>query len=80
VCDPDQLIQKLSPVARCQRLLVTHGMLDPMIPVVLLRRQIERLKSAGLQIEWHEFVKPHTIAGETELIVIRDFIKAGYES
>jgi len=33
------------------------------------------LKSAGLDIEWHEFVKEHTIAGEQELEVIRRFIR-----
>jgi len=37
-----------------------------------------RLKTAGLHIEWHEFVKPHTIAGEDELEVIRKFVRAGY--
>jgi predicted esterase len=35
------------------------------------------LKSAGLQVEWHEFVKAHTIAGDQELEVIRDFVRAG---
>ncbi len=39
-----------------------------------------RLKAAGLNIEWHEFVKPHTIAGEAELAVLRDFVRGGYES
>jgi len=37
------------------------------------------LKAAGLKIEWHEFVKPHTIAGEPELEVIRQFIRRGFE-
>lgn len=79
VCEPDQLLEELSPVARQQRLLVTHGFMDPIIPFAMVHDQIHRLKSAGLSIEWHEFVKAHNIAGEAELEVIRNFISAGYK-
>jgi len=78
ICDPEKLVAELSLVAIQQRVLVTHGTLDPMIPFALVREQINILKGAGLHIEWHEFVKPHTIAGEAELEVIRNFIRAGY--
>ncbi len=78
VCEPDKLVEELSPVAMQQRLLITHGTLDPMIPFAQVREQINILKAAGLHIEWHEFVKPHTIAGEDELEVIRKFVRAGY--
>jgi len=71
---PEQLVQQLSPVAREQRLLMTHGTLDTLIPVAPVRMQVNVLKAAGLQIEWHEFVKDHTIAGEQEVEVIRRFI------
>jgi hypothetical protein len=49
-----------------------------MIPFALVREQINLLKGAGLHLEWHEFVKPHTIAGEPELEVIRKFIRDGF--
>ena len=78
VCNPEKLIAQLSPVAFKQRLLLTHGTLDPLIPFALVREQVNALKAAGLHIEWHEFVKEHTIAGEAELKVIRDFIKRSY--
>lgn len=78
VCEPETLIKELSPVAFEQRLLVTHGKLDPLIPFALVREQINMLKAAGLHIEWHELVKAHTIAGEDELEIIRNFIRAGY--
>ncbi|SPE51504.1 Phospholipase/Carboxylesterase [Verrucomicrobia bacterium] len=80
VCEPQKLIAELSPVALRQRLLITHGTEDPMIPLPAVRAQIKLLQSAGVQIEWHEFAKAHTIAGEEELAVIRNFICAGYES
>lgn len=78
VCEPEKLVRELSPVAREQRLLVTHGTLDPMIPFARVREQIHFLKAAGLNITFHEFFKEHTIAGEAELKVIRTFASAGY--
>ena len=69
---------ELSPVAKEQRFLITHGMFDDLIPFERVREQVQRLKKAGLQIEWHEFAKEHTIAGEDEVRVIREFIERGY--
>lgn len=78
VCEPEQLAREMSPVARQQRLLVTHGQWDPVIPFALARRQTRQLKAAGVNLEWHEFNKDHTIAGEPELALIRDFIRSCY--
>jgi hypothetical protein len=36
------------------------------------------LKTAGLNVQWNEFLKEHTIHGEEEIAVIREFIRAGY--
>ena len=78
VCEPGKLLEELSPVARQQRLLMTHGTDDPLIPIAGVRRQIPLLKAAGLSVEWREFPKMHTIHGGEELGVIRDFVRAGY--
>ncbi len=80
VCEPETLLQELSPVAREQRLLVTHGVMDPLIPFAVVRDQIHALKGAGLNVEWHEFVKAHNIAGEHELDIIRQFLIASCET
>jgi len=77
VCRPERLVKELSPVALQQRLLVTHGTQDPMIRFAVMREQINFLKAAGLNIEWHEFQKEHTII-EPELELVREFIRAGY--
>ena len=77
VCEPEKLLKELSPVAMQQRLLATHGTLDPLIPFAMARGQIQQLKAAGLNVEWHEFAKVHTIA-EDEIAVVRDFVRAGY--
>jgi phospholipase/carboxylesterase len=78
VFEPEQAAAELSPIARQQRFLVTHGYQDPILPFLETQKQINLLKGAGLNISWHEFVKAHNIAGEAELSVIRDFIVAGY--
>jgi predicted esterase len=80
VHEPERLAKELSPVALQQRFLITHGILDPMVPFAEVRKQVNLLKGAGLNIQWQEFVKPHTIAGEEELSVIRNFVRAGYAS
>jgi phospholipase/carboxylesterase len=76
VHEPERLLGRLSPEARNQRFLVTHGSADPLIPLAPVRGQIESLRKAGLNIDWREFRKEHTIAGEEELSVIRDFLIA----
>ncbi len=78
VYEPERLVKELSPVAKEQRFLVTHGFQDPIIPFAMARDEIKILKAAGLNIAWHELMKAHTIAGEAEVAIIRDFIVAGY--
>jgi phospholipase/carboxylesterase len=76
---PAQLVQELSPVAREQHFLLTHGTLDPLIRVELVRPAIAQLQAAGLKIEWHEFPKAHTIAERGELELIRLFASAAMD-
>jgi len=78
VWEPETLIRELPAAALRQRLLLTHGTADPMLPIARTRAQIPLLQAAGLNVTWREFPKAHTIAGEPELAVIRDFIRAGY--
>jgi phospholipase/carboxylesterase len=78
VFEPEKLVRELAATARQQRFLVTHGTFDPLIPIAQVRPQIQLLKAQGLQIDWHEFAKEHTIAGDAELAVIRKFIVASY--
>lgn len=75
VHEPGTLIAESSAVARQQRFLITHGTHDPLIPIEPVREQMQLLQKAGFQIEWHELAKEHTIAGETEIDLIRRFIE-----
>jgi phospholipase/carboxylesterase len=78
VFEVGKLVQEFSPVARQQRLLMTHGTADPLIPIEKVRPQIPSLQAAGVNVAWREFAKVHTIQGETEMAVIRKFVRAGY--
>lgn len=75
ICEADKVLKELSPIAKQQKFLVTHGTHDPVVAFERTRKQIVAAQSAGLNIAWHEFVKPHTIAGEEEMRVIREFVK-----
>ena len=74
----EKTVKELSPVARQQRLLMTHGTADPVIPIEIVRPLIPPLKAGGVKVEWREFPKVHTIQGESELALIREFVRAGY--
>lgn len=78
VFEIENLIRDLTPVARSQRLLMTHGHFDPLLPFAEAQQQARQLKSAGLNIAWHEFPKEHTIYGAEEITAIREFVRAGY--
>lgn len=80
VHEPEQLLKELAPCAKEQRILVTHGTSDPLIPFQQVKKQMLQLKDAGLQLDWREFHKAHTIAGDEELDVIRNFVAASYTS
>jgi len=77
VFELDNLLRQLTPVARSQRLLVTHGHFDSLIPCADTRQQIQQLQAAGLAVEWHEFPKDHSVYGAEEMAVIREFVRAG---
>ena len=74
VWQPEELLRELSPVAKAQRALFTHGTRDPLIPLAPVRAQVAQLKAAGLDLTWREFDKVHTVAGEPELAVVRGFL------
>ncbi len=78
IWEPEELLRELSPEARRQHALFTHGTRDPLIPIAPVREQAEQLRVAGIDLTWREFDKVHTVAGEPELAVIRDFLTKAF--
>lgn len=71
---PETVVKRFGSAARQQRFLITHGQWDPLIPLEPVRNQMKLLQAAGVQLTWREFAKEHTIAGEEEIGVIREFV------
>jgi phospholipase/carboxylesterase len=57
-----------------QRILMTHGTADQVIPIAVTRPQAHRLQGLGLDLTWREYAKAHGLDTESELGEIRDFI------
>lgn len=68
------LLAEASSVVGEQRFFITHGCLDPLIPIGPVREEVQKLMRKGISIEWREFEKDHTIAGEEEIEAIRRFV------
>lgn len=60
--------------ARQQRLLVTHGTEDPLIPWQPVERQMRRLQELGVPLTWRLYDKEHTLDPQQELGDIRTFL------
>ncbi len=73
VSDAAKLIREVSPASKATPVLVTHGTLDPVIPCAKVRQQMAELRATGLNLEWVEFRKEHTIIRE-ETKLFREFI------
>lgn len=71
---PAALLAEATEEAQNRSFLITHGQHDPMIPLEPVRTEVEKMQRNGIQAAWHEFSKEHTIAGEEELKVIREFV------
>jgi phospholipase/carboxylesterase len=78
VFEIENLQKEFSAFARQQRLLITHGNFDSVIPFDPVRAQVKKLQAAGLNVQWREFPKAHTVHGEAEVAIIREFVRAGY--
>jgi len=70
----DQLLSEASAEGKNRHFLITHGQHDPMIPLAPVKIEVEKMQQHGIDAEWREFAKEHTIAGEEELDVIRQFV------
>jgi len=66
--------EKFSPVASTQKILVTHGTRDPLLPYTETQAQIAALKGMGLQIDWKSYEKEHTVDPHQEVGHIREFL------
>ena len=65
VNEPENLIKKLSPIAKEQKFLITHGTTDPLLPLKKTKGHVDQLSAAGVNIQWEVFEKEHTCRNAT---------------
>ncbi len=66
--------EALSPVVAEQKILVTHGTLDPLVSSRSMHEQVKKLRQFGVKIGWQAYEKEHTIDPVQEIPTIRKFI------
>lgn len=71
---PEQYPEAFSPVAKKQKIFVTHGTEDPLLPIEKTSQQVHAIKGMGMNIEWREYEKVHTIDERNEIPDIRRFL------
>jgi predicted esterase len=59
-----------------QHLLMTHGRADALLPLAMVRAQVQGLNALGLSIGWREYDKAHSLDPVHELPELRAFISA----
>jgi len=58
-----------------QHVLMTHGSLDPMLPIALVQPQAQALTALGVDLEWREYAKEHTLDQGREVADIRAWMR-----
>jgi phospholipase/carboxylesterase len=66
--------EMLSPRAREQRILMTHGKRDPLLPLDITKKQANALLGMGLKVDFRVYDKEHTMDPQQELADIRNFL------
>jgi phospholipase/carboxylesterase len=61
VASMDEYPGALSPVARQQKFLVTHGLRDPLLAFAATKAQCDSLIKQGIDLSFHSYDKDHTI-------------------
>lgn len=70
----DEYPAAFGAAAKAQDILLTHGLDDPMIPISVTRKQKDRLRQLGLNIDWREYAKEHGVDPADELPEIREWL------
>lgn len=65
--EPGRFPAAFGSAAEDQRILQTHGRLDPVVPIDMARAGRDHLQGLGIEIDWREYAKEHGVDPEHEL-------------
>jgi phospholipase/carboxylesterase len=60
-------------------IFMAHGSFDPVLPMTLGERSVERLQAARYRVSWHEYAMAHAVCAE-EIADIRKWLLAIFKS
>jgi phospholipase/carboxylesterase len=66
--------REAAPASRSVPIFMAHGTSDPVVPLVRATASRDALKTAGYNVEWHEYPMPHSVAAE-EIQHLAAFLK-----
>ena len=72
--DVPKLLAELSPAARREVWMLTHGRLDEVLPFADSEQQMLELRKGGLPLVFRPYSKGHTVDLQDELSDLRDFL------
>ena len=61
---PDTLAQEASEANRDAPIFMSHGTMDPVIPLSWATRSRDQLVALGYAVEWREYPMPHSVCAE----------------
>ncbi|MEO6459965.1 MAG: hypothetical protein ABIO95_05920 [Bdellovibrionota bacterium] len=76
----DEYPASLSRVAARQRIWLSHGYGDEILPIDRMQASVERLRRQGLTIEWNPLHKTHSIGEAEEMALIHEFLSTQLEA
>lgn len=80
VFQPETVAERAPAISKNQKLLVTHGRADDVVPMSRAKPQYAALREAGWAIDWREYAKGHTIDPIRELPEIRAFLQSAFQA
>lgn len=75
ILDPEKLIQETSDVGKQIPRFVSHGTQDDVLSFDRSFQQVQQLKQAGYNLNFHSYNKAHSIDPRKEIRDITDFLK-----
>lgn len=72
---PDRLEAELAPVHQGLPVFMAHGLADPIVPLIGAQLSRDRLRAAGLDVEWRTYPMPHAVHPE-EVADLGRFLRA----
>ena len=70
----DEFPGNFGKAVKSQKMIMTHGVQDHVVPMAWTKRQWQHLRDLGVPVEWREYAKDHGLDDRREIPDIRAFV------